>query len=178
MSEINITIIGSGPSSLLYLYYLSIYYPHIKLNLITPKLELFRCTYTIFMSQVENTWILENIPKDKLFNSVLDISVNCDKKNHFIYKMDDFSIKLLDKVFEKNSLDDECKNLLEKIKLKIRDSPRQKSSKNLKEFLNNMESELNFCLNENIDDKKRKYLNDNFQKIIENKNIIEKNIKV
>jgi hypothetical protein len=92
--------------------------------------------------------------------------------------MDDFSIKLLDKVFEKNSLDDECKNLLEKIKLKIRDSPRQKSSKNLKEFLNNMESELNFCLNENIDDKKRKYLNDNFQKIIENKNIIEKNIKV
>ena len=33
--------------------------------------------------------------------------------------MDDFSIKLLDKVFEKNSLDDECKNLLEKIKVKI-----------------------------------------------------------
>lgn len=92
--------------------------------------------------------------------------------------MDDFSIKLLDKVFEKNSLDDECKNLLEKIKVKIRDSPRQKSSKNLKEFLNNMESELNYCLNENIDDKKRKYLNDNFQKIIENKNIIEKNIEV
>lgn len=92
--------------------------------------------------------------------------------------MDDFSIKLLDKVFEKNSLDDECKNLLEKIKIKIRDSPRQKSSKNLKEFLNNMESELNYCLNENIDDKKRKYLNDNFQKIIENKNIIEKNIEV
>lgn len=90
--------------------------------------------------------------------------------------MDEFSIKLLDKVFEKNSLDDECKNLLEKIKVKIRDSPRQKSSKNLKEFLNNMESELNYCLNENIDDKKRKYLNDNFQKIIENKNIIEKNI--
>jgi len=92
--------------------------------------------------------------------------------------MDEFSIKLLDKVFEKNSLDDECKNLLEKIKVKIRDSPRQKSSKNLKEFLNNMESELNYCLNENIDDKKRKYLNDNFQKIIQNKNIIEKNIEV
>ena len=76
--EINdIVIIGSGPSSLLCVYYFMLYYPNLKISIITPKMEIPLCTYGMFMSQIEDEWLLKHIKKNNLFSKIMDICVNC-----------------------------------------------------------------------------------------------------
>ena len=80
----DIVIIGSGPSSLFCIFYFLHYYPHLKISIITPKMEVPRCTYGIFMSQVENTWIFEHISKTDFFSNIVDIFVNCNLEKYSI----------------------------------------------------------------------------------------------
>ena len=66
-------IIGSGPNSILSLLYLSNYYPNLKIAVITPRLEIYDNTFGIFMSQIENTWILETYKKEQIFKRIYDL---------------------------------------------------------------------------------------------------------
>ena len=47
-------------------------------------MEVPRCTYGIFMSQVENTWIFEHISKTDFFSNIVDIFVNCNLEKYSI----------------------------------------------------------------------------------------------
>ena len=57
----DIILIGSGPSSMLYLFYLVINYPELKLGIIAPNFDIFHCTYGLFLSQITSF----NIQKSK-----------------------------------------------------------------------------------------------------------------
>ena len=74
---IDITLIGSGPSSLLTFLYLKTYYPSLKLNIITKDLGQFHCTYGLFLSQIENSWIYDIIKKKDLFLKTFPMEINC-----------------------------------------------------------------------------------------------------
>lgn len=76
----DITIIGSGPSSLLTLVYLKKNYPELNLCLISDDIKTFHCTYCVFMSQIENTWIYDLIDKNELFKKIIKLEINCYNK--------------------------------------------------------------------------------------------------
>ena len=73
----DITIVGSGPSSLLTTLYLKTYYPSLKINIITNNLGKFHCTYGLFLSQIENSWIYEIVKKKDLFLKIFNMEINC-----------------------------------------------------------------------------------------------------
>lgn len=85
----DIVLIGSGPNSLLFNYYVSITKPNLKTLVITNKLEKFHCTYGCFYSQIKNTWFFKYIPKKyyKIFNTVVNCSdiykSNCYSNNMY-----------------------------------------------------------------------------------------------
>lgn len=74
----DIIIIGSGPNSLLFILYITLYYPKLKILLITKKFEEFHCTYGCFLNQIENTWFIELLKKEnvKLYEKY-NSYVNC-----------------------------------------------------------------------------------------------------
>ena len=76
----DITIIGSGPSSLLTLVYLKKYYPELKLCLISDNINSFQFTYCVFMSQIENTWIYDLIDNNDLFIKIFKLEIKCYNK--------------------------------------------------------------------------------------------------
>ena len=104
-------IIGSGPNSILSLLYLSKYHPNLKIAIITPRLEIYDSTFGIFISQIENTWILENYKKEQIFKKIYDL------ESKFI----DENIKLPDKygIVDNIFLFSELQKLIFKDKVKI-----------------------------------------------------------
>jgi len=73
----DITIIGSGPSSLLTTLYLATHYSDLHYAVISYTFRKFTCTYGIFLDQIENSWIYNYLDKDKLFTHIHDVDVNC-----------------------------------------------------------------------------------------------------
>ena len=70
---LDIIIIGSGPSSLFALLYLNTYFPHLNLGIICQNLNKFHCTYGIFLSQIEKSWIFNLIDKNNFFSKIFEI---------------------------------------------------------------------------------------------------------
>ena len=79
----DIIIIGSGPNGLLFNFYITKYYPSLKTLLVTKKKEQFHCTYGCFLPHINNTWLLQHIPRNLI--KVYKTKVNCpDFNNHLI----------------------------------------------------------------------------------------------
>ena len=74
MSQYDIVIIGSGPSSCFMAHYLLNFYSKYKICLITSKMVPFHCTYGLFEKQVKNSWLW----KDSNYRSVFLKGLECD----------------------------------------------------------------------------------------------------
>ena len=82
-SMYDITIIGSGPSSLLTLLYLVTHYGELNYVVISHKFKCFTRTYGVFLDQIEGSWIYDYLDKNKLFPHIIDVDVNCSiEKNN------------------------------------------------------------------------------------------------
>jgi len=82
----DILIIGSGPSSLFTLLYLIKTYPNLKLGIVTDKFQPFHCTYGVFLKQIQNSWIYQQLDFNSLFINIIPTTVICpfDNQNHII----------------------------------------------------------------------------------------------
>ena len=77
----DIVIIGSGPSSLFTLLYLNTYFSHLNLGIICQNLNKFHCTYGIFISQIEKSWIFNLIDKNDFFSKILEMEFRYNNNN-------------------------------------------------------------------------------------------------
>ena len=77
----DIVLIGSGPNSLLFSLFISLYYPKIKLLILTKKFHGFHCTYGIFLDQIKNTWFFNLIKDNKEIYTEYNTKIHCPKNN-------------------------------------------------------------------------------------------------
>jgi len=77
---LDIILIGSGPSSLFTLLYLNTYFPNLKLGIICQNLNKFHCTYGIFLSQIEKSWIFNLINKNHFFSKIFEMEFRFNNK--------------------------------------------------------------------------------------------------
>ena len=77
---LDIILIGSGQSSLFTLLYLNTYFPNLKLGIICQNLNKFHCTYGIFLSQIEKSWIFNLINKNDFFSKIFEMEFRFNNK--------------------------------------------------------------------------------------------------
>ena len=93
----NITIVGSGPSSLFTALYLTKTYPSLKICILSKDFRKFHCTYGVFLEQIENNWIFKYIDKNKFFLKILKLKVKFD--SHEDITLNNLNYGLIDNDF-------------------------------------------------------------------------------
>ena len=77
MNMYDVIIIGSGMSSLIMALYMTGYYPNLSYAIVAKEMTPPRCTFGIFMEQIEGTWIFDHLDRERLFTRVLETEVSC-----------------------------------------------------------------------------------------------------
>lgn len=86
ISQTDILIIGSGPSSILTAYYLSLHYKELKICIISKDFINWHCTYGVFYQQIKDSWLLEIYNKTKLFTRIFPAYANFSYKNKMVHE--------------------------------------------------------------------------------------------
>lgn len=100
----DIIIVGSGPNSLLFTFYFTLYYPNVKILIITKNFKRFHCTYGCFLDQIKNSWFFDKIKNTKNIYKTFKTSVHCPENNEKLINNFTNTIKTVNYLLFNNSI--------------------------------------------------------------------------